>query len=61
LGARLPALLCKNVTIAKFKEVKPGSNLTEFSKEGYGSKSAVSPTLMMMIFIPLEIFNRTKV
>jgi hypothetical protein len=32
-------LLCKIITFAKSKEVKPRSNLEEFPKEDYGSKS----------------------
>jgi hypothetical protein len=40
LGARLTTLFCENNAVAKSKEVKTGcSNLTESSKEGYGSKS----------------------
>jgi hypothetical protein len=38
-------LLCKNITVAKSKEVKTGSNLEEFSKEVYGSKRAVVPMM----------------
>jgi hypothetical protein len=39
-------LLCKKI-VAKYREVKTGSNLTESSKEGYGSKRAVLPMTMM--------------
>jgi hypothetical protein len=49
LDARLTTLLRKIIIVAKSKEVKTGSNLVEFSKEGYGSKSDVSPTMMMMM------------
>jgi hypothetical protein len=31
----------------KFKEVKTGSNLAESSKEGFGSKSALLPMVVM--------------
>jgi hypothetical protein len=31
-------LACKNIIVAKSKEMKTGSNLAESSKEGYGSK-----------------------
>jgi hypothetical protein len=34
-------LLCKRIIVAKSKETKTGCNLEEFSKEGYGPKSAV--------------------
>jgi hypothetical protein len=34
----------------KSKEVKPGSNLAESSKEGYGSKMAVLSVLAMNYF-----------
>jgi hypothetical protein len=53
LDARLTTLLCKNIIVAKSKEVKTGwSNsryLAEFSKEGYGSKRAVLPMKMTII------------
>jgi hypothetical protein len=32
----------------KFKEVKTGCNLAEFSKDGYGSKRAVLPVMTMI-------------
>jgi hypothetical protein len=35
--------------------VKTGSNLTEFSKEGYGSKMAVLPMMMIISSISLHI------
>jgi hypothetical protein len=46
---QLKTLLCKRITFAKFKELKPGSNLEEFPKEGYGAKSSVLPMMMMMM------------
>jgi hypothetical protein len=49
LDARLTTLLCeKKIIVAKSKEVKTGSNLSESSKEGYGSKTAVLPEVVMM-------------
>jgi hypothetical protein len=43
-------VLCKKKTIVmKPKEVKTGLNLAESSKEGYGSKRAVLPLMMMMM------------
>jgi hypothetical protein len=39
----------KKIIVAKIKEVKPGSNLAISSKEGYGSKRAVLPMMMMMM------------
>jgi hypothetical protein len=50
LNARLTISLCKKNIAAKFKGVKTGSNPAESSKEGYGSKRAVLPMMMMMIF-----------
>jgi hypothetical protein len=41
LDARLAILLCKESIVAKFKEVKSGCNVGEYSKEGDGSKRAV--------------------
>jgi hypothetical protein len=38
LDARLTALPCKKNIVSKSKDVKTGYNLTESSKEGYGSK-----------------------
>jgi hypothetical protein len=49
LDARLTTLLCKQIIVAKSKEVKTGCNLAESSRQGYGSKSAGLP-MMMMIF-----------
>jgi hypothetical protein len=51
LDARLKTLLCKNIIVSKSKEVKTGSNLAESSKEGYVSRSAVLPMMMMMMVI----------
>jgi hypothetical protein len=34
MDARLTALTCKKITVAKSKEVKTGRNLAESSKEG---------------------------
>jgi hypothetical protein len=48
LDATLTSLLYEQIIVAKSKEGKPGSNLEESSKNGYGSKSAV---LSMKIFI----------
>jgi hypothetical protein len=42
-------LLCKKITVAKSKEVKTRSNLTESSKEGYSSKRAVLPMMMIVM------------
>jgi hypothetical protein len=39
--ARLTTFLCKNMIVAKNKQVKTGCNLAEYSEEGYGSKRAV--------------------
>jgi hypothetical protein len=41
------ALQKKNI-VANSKEVKTRSNLAESSKEGYGSKTAVLPTTMIL-------------
>jgi hypothetical protein len=46
LDARIIILLFKKVAVTKSEAVKTGSNLAETSKEGYGSKSAVLPTVM---------------
>jgi hypothetical protein len=43
-------LLCKSISASKFKEVKAGYKLAEFSKEAYVSKRAVLP-MMMMVFV----------
>jgi hypothetical protein len=42
-------LLCKKITVAKFREVKTGRTLAESSKEG--SKRAVLPMMMMMMIM----------
>jgi hypothetical protein len=42
-------LLYKETSVAKFKEVKTGCNLTEYSKEGYGSKMAVFPVMNVAV------------
>jgi hypothetical protein len=44
-------LLFEKITVAKSREVKIRSSLAEFSKEGYGSKSAVLPVMMLNIYI----------
>jgi hypothetical protein len=41
-------LLSKTIIATKSKEVKTGSNLAEFSKEGYGSKRTVLPIMRMI-------------
>jgi hypothetical protein len=41
-------LLCKNIIVGKFKEVKTRCNLAESSKEGYVFKRAVLPMMMMV-------------
>jgi hypothetical protein len=46
---RLKTLLRKRITVAKSKKVKTGSNLAEFSKEVYGSKSSVLSMVIMMM------------
>jgi hypothetical protein len=50
LEAKLTTLLCKTIIVAKSKEVKTGCNLTESSKERYGSKKAVFPMMMIELF-----------
>jgi hypothetical protein len=57
---RLITLLCKKTVIAKTKEVKPGSNVVEFSKEGYGSKWAVLPMMMTMMIRIKEISDVSR-
>jgi hypothetical protein len=57
LEARLTTLL-KKIIIAESEEMKTGSNLAEFSKEGYDSKRAVLP--IMMIIVLMEINNKHK-
>jgi hypothetical protein len=51
LDARLATLLCKKIIVAKSKEVKTGYSLAESSKEGYGSKWAVLPMMMIMMIM----------
>jgi hypothetical protein len=46
----LTTLLCKQIAVTKPKEVKIGCNLTESSKEDYGSKRAVLPMMMMISY-----------
>jgi hypothetical protein len=41
------------IIVAKSKEVKPGCNLAESSKESYGSNRAVLPMMMMMMMMLL--------
>jgi hypothetical protein len=43
-------LLCNKIIIMESKEVETGCNLEESSKEGYGSKRAVLPMIMMISF-----------
>jgi hypothetical protein len=40
-------LLCKTFIVARSKEGKTGCNLAESSKEGYGSKGALLPMVMI--------------
>jgi hypothetical protein len=40
-----------NTTVTKSKEVRAGLNLIESSKEGYGSKNAVLPMMMIMMIL----------
>jgi hypothetical protein len=56
LDARPTTLPCKQIIVAKSKEVKTGCNLAESSKEGYGSKRAVLPMMMMMNCVKYEYF-----
>jgi hypothetical protein len=55
LDARLRALLYKKNTVAKSKEVITGSNLTESYKEGFDSKRAVLPMMMIHTKSPMKI------
>jgi hypothetical protein len=48
LDARLTTLLCKRIIVAKSKEVKTGSYLSESFKKGYGSNSAVLPMMLLL-------------
>jgi hypothetical protein len=41
--------VCRRKTVAKSKEVKTRSNLTESSKNGYGSKKAALSMMMVMM------------
>jgi hypothetical protein len=53
-AGRKATLLCKEIYIvAKSEAVKTGCNLSEFSKEGYGSKSAVFPVVATMMMLAL--------
>jgi hypothetical protein len=47
LYIRLITLLCKDITVAKSQKVKTGCSLAESSVEGYGSKRAVLPMMMI--------------
>jgi hypothetical protein len=49
VGRKADDLLCERITLAKSKDVKTGCTLADSSKEGYGSKRAVLPVMMMMI------------
>jgi hypothetical protein len=51
LDARLTTMLCKRISDVKYKDVKTGSILAEFSKDGYGSKSALLQMMMMMVMM----------
>jgi hypothetical protein len=57
LDARLTTLLCKRVTVAKYKDVKTGSKLVTFYKESYCSKSAVLPMMMNSLYF---VYNQSK-
>jgi hypothetical protein len=46
----LKNLLCKNIIVVKYKEVKTGCKLEESSKEGYGSKCPVLPMKQLYSF-----------
>jgi hypothetical protein len=47
--------LCKKNIVAKSKEVKIGCSLAESSKEGYGSKRAVFPMMIMTTMTTMMI------
>jgi hypothetical protein len=47
LDARLTTLLREKIIVAISKEVKTGLNMAESCKEGYGSKRAVLPMMLM--------------
>jgi hypothetical protein len=49
VDARLTTLLCKEIIVPISKEVKIESNLAEYSKERYDSKSAAFPMIMMIV------------
>jgi hypothetical protein len=51
-------LLCKKI-VAKSKEVKTGlyTNLAESSKEGYSSKRAVLPMMVVMTTMGMVLFR----
>jgi hypothetical protein len=57
LDAVLTTLLCKNLIVAKSKEVKTGCNLTKSSVEGYGSKGAVLSMMMMMMMMMIMMIG----
>jgi hypothetical protein len=44
-------LFCEKNIVAKSNEVKTRCNLAEFSEEGYGSKVAVFPTILIMMIM----------
>jgi hypothetical protein len=56
LDARLTILLYKNISVSRPKEVKTRYKLAESSKEGYGSKRAVSAVMMIRIYIYIYIY-----
>jgi hypothetical protein len=53
LDARQTTLFCKKIIVAKSKHVETSrsdsTDLSESSKEGYGSKGAVLPKMMMIL------------
>jgi hypothetical protein len=51
LDARLTTLLCKEIIVAKSKEVKPQSNLAESSREGSGLQKK------NLLFLPTMMTN----
>jgi hypothetical protein len=53
VDARLKSLLCRKITVAKFRFLKTGCNLAGSSKEACGTKSAVLPMMMIMIVLKL--------
>jgi hypothetical protein len=46
LDVRLTTLLCKKITIAKFKEVNIKRTLAKYFREGYGSKRSGLPMMI---------------